>query len=254
MRTYLSLNASYFVSTSGNDTHDGLTAATAWATLQHAYDTIQRTLDFCGFSVTVNVAAGTYAPFVANGLCVGQVGASFIFNGNVTNGWSVVVLNQVGGYAIYVASGAKITVQGMAPQSPSGFGVVVAEGVLTLGPMGWSNCGAGFIDASGNDSFIGINGGHAFVSSANGGIIAEAQAQIVTGVGALLYFEGALHFPVGFLLADECAVIDVRSATVANAATVTGPRACASTNAIIAMSGVPIPGGAAITGTGGQII
>lgn len=49
-----------YVSTTGNDSNDGLTPATAWATLQHAALFIGSTLDLAGFEVDVNIGAGTF--------------------------------------------------------------------------------------------------------------------------------------------------------------------------------------------------
>lgn len=51
---------SYFVAVTGSDSNDGLTPATAWATIQHASDFISSNLDFGGFQVTINIGAGTF--------------------------------------------------------------------------------------------------------------------------------------------------------------------------------------------------
>src|SRR5258706_1180653 len=157
-RECLITGRNYYVSNSGGDTADGLSPATAWATLQHAYDTIRDTLDFCGKQVTVNAAHGTYAPFVARGRCTGQVSAAdLLFNGDLADSWSCII-NAVNGNSIYVTEDAALMIQGFSPQAsgspPFGFGIAVESGNVKLGSAGWRNCSSGFVDAAGNRSYV----------------------------------------------------------------------------------------------------
>lgn len=62
---------SYYVSTSGKDTNDGLTQNTPLATLQKAIDLLPK--DLGGFDVTINIAAGSYAGFIASGFTSGAL-------------------------------------------------------------------------------------------------------------------------------------------------------------------------------------
>ena len=66
---------SYYVSTSGSDTNDGLTLGTPFATVQRAVDVMPK--DLGGYDATINIASGTYAGFTASGF----TGGSLILNG-----------------------------------------------------------------------------------------------------------------------------------------------------------------------------
>lgn len=50
----------YYVSLTGNDTADGLSQATAWATIQHAMDYLVGNVDFMGGVANVNLLNGDY--------------------------------------------------------------------------------------------------------------------------------------------------------------------------------------------------
>jgi hypothetical protein len=52
----------YFVSATGSDSNDGLTAGTPFLTIQKAYDTITNTLDLGGQTVTIQTTNATFAP------------------------------------------------------------------------------------------------------------------------------------------------------------------------------------------------
>src|SRR5690349_5525320 len=60
-RTLLDANTNYYVSTTGSDSNDGLTVGTAWATLTHAMQYISANIDIAGFTITINVGAGSFA-------------------------------------------------------------------------------------------------------------------------------------------------------------------------------------------------
>lgn len=59
VRLKLTGNANYYVATTGNDSNVG-SIGSPWLTLQHAINVIQTTIDFAGFSVIINVGAGTF--------------------------------------------------------------------------------------------------------------------------------------------------------------------------------------------------
>ena len=59
-RRILSADVSYYVATTGSDSNPG-TLASPWLTLEHAANVISQDLDFAGFTVTVNIGAGTFA-------------------------------------------------------------------------------------------------------------------------------------------------------------------------------------------------
>lgn len=59
-RAILTANGNRFVRTTGSDSNDGLTPATAWATITHAAIVLGSTLDFGGFQMIVDVGAGSF--------------------------------------------------------------------------------------------------------------------------------------------------------------------------------------------------
>jgi hypothetical protein len=60
MREQLTSDRTYYVSTSGNNSNNGLTVGTPFLTIQKAIDVICGTLDLGNYNVTVQLADGTY--------------------------------------------------------------------------------------------------------------------------------------------------------------------------------------------------
>jgi hypothetical protein len=77
LRTVLTSNANYYVSSTGSDSNPG-TIGSPWATLQHAMFFIAANIDFAGFQLTVNIGAGTFAG-MGFATCVG--GGLLMFKG-----------------------------------------------------------------------------------------------------------------------------------------------------------------------------
>ncbi|MGB8840763.1 MAG: hypothetical protein WCC64_06805 [Aliidongia sp.] len=74
-RAKLTANTTLFVATTGSDAAGtGVTAGSAFATAQHAYNWAQSVLDLGGSQLTISVAAGAYSNGLsANGLILGQI-------------------------------------------------------------------------------------------------------------------------------------------------------------------------------------
>jgi hypothetical protein len=107
-------NLNFYVSPTGSNSNDGLSAGQPWATLQFAWDTIRDRFDLNGKIATVNLAAGSFtAGLVARGQVLGNAGnSSVVFLGNVANLTSVSV-SPPSGAAFAAASGASFTVRGV---------------------------------------------------------------------------------------------------------------------------------------------
>ena len=110
VREVLTADRTYFVSTTGSDSNDGLTALTPFLTIQHAVDVVAA-LDLSIYSVTISVASGTYTGtialknFVGGGACTitcpsGTATISVTSNHAVTG--SLIVSNW------FISSGIKI--------------------------------------------------------------------------------------------------------------------------------------------------
>ncbi len=113
MRTQLTAATTFYVSPSGSDSNDGLTLATAWLTLQHAWDTLFKSYDLQGFAVTVlmDVAGGYYSTgLAAYGTLPGSQGpSSLVFSAlNPASPPGVLVAPSVGSPFV-AADGAAYT-------------------------------------------------------------------------------------------------------------------------------------------------
>ncbi len=106
-------NLNFYVSPTGSNSNDGLSAGQPWATLQFAWDTIRDRFDLNGKIATVNLAAGSYTTgLIARGQVLGNAGqGSVVFLGNTANLTSVTVSPALGA-AFSAASGASFTVRG----------------------------------------------------------------------------------------------------------------------------------------------
>src|SRR5262245_35229457 len=122
VREALTANRTYYVRTDGSDVNTGLanTAAGAFLTIQKAVDTISASLDLNGFTVTVQVADGTYTGAVALKNVVGfRTSGDLVIQGNAGSPTNVVVsptggngFTAVGLSALWILKDLKITTSG----------------------------------------------------------------------------------------------------------------------------------------------
>lgn len=127
-RFRLTANATFYVSPTGSDNNDGLTTATPWASITHAYSYIRDRIDGNGFSVTIQLMNGTHAA----GYCYyPSVSVIPIINGNPADPTQVIV-NNPNGPAICAAQGGVIMVQNftVTAQGPEGDYGSVGSGLL----------------------------------------------------------------------------------------------------------------------------
>ena len=97
-RIRLTKPTTFFISPTGKDDADGLTAEHPWHTMQHAYDIVSQNYDLAGFTATIQLADGTYGEengtrinaVVCEGQIPGQVGP-VRFVGNPTHPENVVI-------------------------------------------------------------------------------------------------------------------------------------------------------------------
>ncbi len=241
----------------GSDSNNGESAGSPWATFQHSYDWIQDNVDFRVSTVTVHVAAGTYAPFTAHGRCLGQKTTNdIIYDGNTSDCWSVVI-SGTNCNAITVDYDAMFYMQGISPQAtgsiPYGFGIVVGTGRVNFGIMGWKNCQRGYIDVGCTGGIVTCLADQAIMGSSGCFAVAEAGGRIFLN-GRTLYTYGALNFSEAFLLSDEGSLVDCSGvSTIQTNGPCTGTQAIASDASVIKIGTSILPCSGWISGSGGQI-
>lgn len=105
LRWRLTQNLTLYVSPTGSDSNNGLTAGTAFLTMNRAWNFIQTSLDGGGFTVTVFVANGVAGGLAASGPTVGFVPSTIVFDGG-----GVATINAGGGNCFSADNGAQLTV------------------------------------------------------------------------------------------------------------------------------------------------
>lgn len=95
-RQRLNSDLTLYISTTGNNSNDGLTAGTPFQTMQYAWDYAQKKYDLNGYILTFQLADGTYnQSFYGSGIFVGQkLRAGVIFNGNPSNPRAVLITSS----------------------------------------------------------------------------------------------------------------------------------------------------------------
>lgn len=143
-RIRLSVNATFYVSPAGSDATGTGSSASPWATPQHAWDVVQRYYDLAGFSVTVQLVAGTYAGgIIASGPLMGAAGyAAFTVRGDPSAPASYLISLLSGicfrasAGAQYSLSGVRMTAGGANPKlvSTDSGGVINIAATCDFGP------------------------------------------------------------------------------------------------------------------------
>jgi hypothetical protein len=257
----LSAPRSYYVNAStGSDANNCLTSGLPCLTIQHAISLINA-LNMNGYNVTINLASGTYAPFVAGPL---NGSGTVQIIGNTTTPSTVVISAITGEAAYFSAPGwtlAGVTVSSAANGSAPhlGCGVRATGGaVVTLYDISFGAASFAQVEAEFGSGivFLGVLNGtpSAFVNIVGSApaFMYAIDASIATG-GTNLTLIGTPTYSstsFGFAYATQLGVITEAFNSVTGSAT--GKYYNATLNAII--SGVSTyPGSVAgTTATGGQ--
>jgi hypothetical protein len=111
-RQFFSANKTVYISPSGSDSTGDGSSSNPWATLQHAYNQVQGSIDFHGFTVTIEMADGTYTGGLqASGAPIGAVGSGPIIVRGNTSDSSAVTINVSGAPCIYATVDASVQVE-----------------------------------------------------------------------------------------------------------------------------------------------
>jgi hypothetical protein len=108
-RGKITANRTYYVRTDGNDNNTGLsnTSGGAYLTIQRAVDEVASNIDIAGFTVTIQVADGTYTtPIVLKNVVGFAAAGNLVIKGNPTTPANVVV--SVTGADAFSASGINV--------------------------------------------------------------------------------------------------------------------------------------------------
>lgn len=229
----------YVNAATGSDTNNGLTPTTAYATPQAAWVFIMQRLDVGGWTVTVNIADGSYPPLVCEGSPVGALGGSgVLFIGDQASPSSVVIGNP-NGVAIGVGMGAVVGLAAVRVQAGgtmvdyngTGTGIIADRGgYLGISNVDFGTCSTGHMTAQNGGSIItlgapySISGNAPFHSQAQtGGNLSLADSHVT------IY--NTPTFSTGFMVAVESGTANAWSMVFNGAAH--GPRWVASTNGVI---------------------
>lgn len=172
IRERITAARNYYVSTTGNDSNDGLTVGTPFLTVQRAIAVVRDTLDLNAFSVTINLAAGTYTgPVYAASPWTGandQRNSVFITGAGATT-----IISVTSTDAIAAFYGGMLNVANMRIQTnTAGFCL--------------SAYGGGAIQLGAGISFGAATGGGHFSAQSGGIIYCNSQAYTIAG-GAIYH-------------------------------------------------------------------
>lgn len=245
LRTQLTTNTTFFVSNSGSDANNGLTSGTAWATPQHAYDTICTTYDFRGFSVLLQLAGGTYPGITSDNFPIGGSGAgSFTIQGDTSGGpggtsWqNVVITGSASGDSFHFGSstngGPCILFNYLYCNQTTGHGILATAantmfqvsncGFATPGHFNLYSANGALIECITSSTNTCVQNCASFINVDNGG-------RFIWQSGTLIYL-GAPTFSLAGCLNDG-GRINMGSMTFTNGGTVTGTRFSVTNNGVI---------------------
>jgi hypothetical protein len=252
-RELLTAARTYYVATTGSDLADGLTALTPCLTTQHVYDDIIcATLDTAGFTVTIQMADGSYGNGGALNIANTWVGGgTIVWQGNLSDNADVEVVSTT--YCLYIGANlpALFTVKSMHFEATLSGIVGAATGKVAVDDMSYGACGFEHINA-GAGSYL-LCGG---IEDISGGGTSHLRAIGLGQIGHYCFdstLTGTPAFSIAFADAGPLGFIDAASSFVGSA---TGPRYSSTGNAVINTYGSGanyFPGNSAgSTGTGGQ--
>lgn len=247
-RELLSANRTYYVRTDGSDSNTGLanTAGGAFLTIQKAIDVVSGTLDIATYTVTIQVANGTYTGAVVCKSCIGT--GSVTLSGDTTTPANVVISTTSADAITASACSTVYTIDGFKIQTTtSGSGVFSEKNsAVTVARVNFGACAtyhayaslAGSITFSNNYTVSGAAVCH---------WIASRQAAIIC-TGFTVTISGTPAFAGGWAYAENHALIVAHTNTYSGSAT--GPRYTATLMSLIQTNGAgttALPGNSAGT-------
>lgn len=259
----LAADRTFYVSTTGNDTTGDGSSGSPWATIQHAWDVIQKYYDLNGYTATIQLDDGTYTnnSLSALGPVDGNKGpSSVIINGNSGTPSNVIIDCTTASLNCFNASvGGAYTIANLKVQA-SGAGaycVVTNQG-------GSIQIGNGVIFGAANTAhtqanyggFINFLSSYTISGNSNNHVFANLNGVIFISPGITVTLTGTPAFAGAFAAANALGSVSAVSVTFSGSAT--GSRYTAAANGVINTNGggaTYLPGNSAgTTGTGGQYV
>jgi hypothetical protein len=269
-RTLVTSDVTIYVNpTTGNDANNGLTAGTAFATIQAAVNAVYLSYDWHGHACTIQLADGTYNFSVANGYAASIVGfpfgmpyGSLYIRGNVGNPANVVI-SATNANCLFIQNGfvdiAGVTFTATGTNvgliTWSGYGVNVGlAGYIVISNCRFGNCGNVQLNASG--------GGIVAITGTGVSFTGASKCAFAINIGGQIWLPGTTITVTGLacssavFLAVDCSTINVATVTFVGSAT--GQRYQVGNNAVIDTGGGGanyLPGNAAgVAFSGGQYV
>ena len=251
-RQKLSANRTYYVRTDGSDSNTGLanTSGGAFLTSQKAVD-VATTLDLNGYTLTIQIADGTYTGATTLKNVVGFAGAgSLVIKGN--NSTPANVLISTTSAACFVANGTNVVwdILDLKMQTTTGGACLQAQsgGAIRYGNVNFGACANIHLSAFEGGSIICVSN-----YAISGGALAHFYGSyqgLVRATSRSITISGTPAFSLAFAYSDISGLVAADAMTFSGSAT--GPRYYVATGGQVATGGGGtsyLPGNAAGTGT-----
>ena len=240
VRELLTTDRTYYVSPTGSDSNNGLTAGAPFATIQKAVNTVA-SLDIGTYNVTIQLANGTYTAGATVSSWIGS--GTVTIQGNASNP-ALVVLSTTGTHCINTAGviPTALILKDMKLQAASGGNCInhVGTGLVRILGINFGSCpGAYHIFADGPTAQLqkvgpcSISGNAAAHIGANAGSYVLYQTDN-TWVGT------SFAFSFVFVYCTRLSIVFCTSAWNLNGITVAGSRFMVDTNAVIHTNGAGV--------------
>lgn len=257
-REALTANRTYYVRTDGSDiSNNGLSdhSGGAFATVQKALN-VAATIDFNGFTVTVQAGSGSFSGAVDVGLMTGQsTAANLVITGISAAATTITASRYFQGTIRVTGAGARVTLQNMTVANTDGAGgicimglsnaeVAIGNDVTVSSTFSWlwAQTGASVYLLGGSTLTVALNATYPFFSAAAGllSLLASTTVALGTRTGTALW---------------RVAELGYGESQATYTGTFTGKKYDILTNGVMQTFGATLPGSSAgTTTTGGQVI
>ncbi len=250
-RTQLSATRTYYVSPTGNNSNDGLSAGAPFLTPQKALDLISTTLDLSIYDVTIQVADGTYAGNIVLRPLVGN-GGKVIIQGNATTPANVLLTATSGVVLNGKGSGINYTLKDFKITNTGGQGIRAASNaVISIQNIEFGTCSAEHFYIDGGAHVTSF--GYKITGGATSHIRMGSQARFISSTTTVTIV-GSPNFSSTFMTLYSLSLVDIYAVTWSGALTATGSVYVAANCLVNTYGAVNVPGGASSILPGGQYV